>query len=111
MTTAAATLARRVADRADTWTGNVEVLLPGRSWLCRRRRLHLRRRLRRRGAQALVDRFDEHVRRIRRRRVEAVVVTRQLCGFDLIEREASLDRILHAVADDRDHVAIIGDVG
>ena len=57
--------------------------------------------------QAFVDGLDEHVAGA----VLRIVVERQFRGFHLIEVEAALDGVLHAVADDGDHVAIFDYVG
>ena len=46
-----------------------------------------------------------------RRAPAGVVVERRLAGLDLFERLPALDAVLNAVADDRDHVPILEQVG
>src|SRR3954464_8466395 len=62
--------------------------------------------------KAAINRFDEHVRRIRRvAREPSVVIARQLRRFDLRERHAFFHGGAHTVAHDRHHVAIVRKVG
>src|ERR671931_1168853 len=64
-------------------------------------------------AQVSIHRLDEHVRRPRPgfRAVPAIVVERRPRRLDLLQRQTALDHVLDAVPDDRDHVAILEDVG
>src|SRR4051812_30257171 len=59
--------------------------------------------------EILVHGFDEHIRRPRtgRRAPAGVVVERELRRLHLIERLSTLDRVLHAIANDRHHVAVL----
>src|SRR6185503_12273106 len=63
--------------------------------------------------QAAVDGLDELVRRPgAARRAEArVVAERRVALDDLLEREAFVDQRLNLIADDRQHVAVVADVG
>src|ERR1700686_2995893 len=65
------------------------------------------------GAEVLVHRRDEHVRRPETagRTVSAVVVQRRLGRPDLLPRSAFLDQVLDAIANDGYHVTILEQVG
>src|SRR4029434_4647442 len=63
-------------------------------------------------SQSSIDGLDEVVGRpeARRRAVASVVIGRGACGLDLLKGHALLHHFLHAVANDRHHVAVLDDV-
>src|SRR5262249_32674495 len=63
--------------------------------------------------QIFVHSLEKHVGRPRTRGCTParVVVERRLAGLDLIECLTALDAVLHTVADDRHHIAILEQVG
>src|SRR5262245_50723754 len=60
-------------------------------------------------AERSVDRINEHVGRpwSGGGAKSRVVIARRLRGFDLLEGLSLLDGLLHAAANDRDHVAVV----
>src|SRR5437867_4687548 len=62
--------------------------------------------------KALVHGFDEHFGCPGRISAETrVVIARHSRGLDLVDRKSFRDHRPHAVANDRHHVAIVGDIG